>query len=424
MFFDRPDAGLEAMLLSLRFDHSNAPHNLEEFVELVRSAGYVPSVTETINRHTPDPRTGLGRGKVKELKEQLDLHGLKLVIVDAQLTASQQRNLESRFDCRVLTRTELILTIFEDRAQTREGQLQVELALLRHAQTHVVGGWSHLDRQRGGMNMRGAGELQSSIDKGLIHRRISEIERRLAKVVSHREQHRRRRHRNAVPTVALVGYTNAGKSTLFNSMTEAAVYADDRLFATLDPTLRRLPLPNGTMALMADTVGFIRDLPMSLVAAFKATLEEVVHADLLLHVVDCSAPDVERMMQDVHSILNEIGAADRPMLNVFNKIDQGEQRSVAQLPGVRVSAQRGDGLNELLEAISEQVGGLKRQFEVRLPPDAGKVRAWLYGLGAVQNESYGTDGAPILCVKLDDLSLSRLRNEPGIALTAANATPN
>ena len=243
MFFDRPEAGLEAMLLSLRFDHSKSPHNLAEFRELVVSSGYVPKVELAMTRHEPNPRTGLGRGKVAELREELDLHDLSLVIIDCELTASQQRNLEMAFERRVLTRTELILTIFEQRAQTREGKLQVELALLRHAQTHVVGGWSHLDRQRGGVNMRGAGELQSSIDKGLIQRRISSVEKRLEKVVQHREQHRKRRHSNDVLTIALVGYTNAGKSTLFNALTESTVYADDRLFATLDPTTRRLALP-------------------------------------------------------------------------------------------------------------------------------------------------------------------------------------
>ncbi|MCY4128347.1 MAG: GTPase HflX [Gammaproteobacteria bacterium] len=416
MFFDRPEAGLEAMLLSLRFDHSKTPHNLAEFSELTRSAGYVPKVELAITRHEPNPRTGLGSGKVAELREELDFHDLTLVIIDCELTASQNRNLELALERRVLTRTELILTIFEQRAQTREGKLQVELALLRHAQTHVVGGWSHLDRQRGGINMRGAGELQSAIDKGLIQRRILSVEKRLEKVVQHREQHRKRRHRNDILTVALVGYTNAGKSTLFNALTESEVYADDRLFATLDPTMRRLALPNVGTGLLADTVGFIRDLPMSLVAAFKATLEEVSHADLLLHVIDASAADAGRMVHDVQDILTEIGAGEIPTINVLNKVDQGLHPNVACMTGVRVSALERTGFDELRGALGAQLGGITQLFEVHLPASAGKLRAWLYGLGAVKDERYESDGTATLCVKLNETSLTRLRSSPGVAL--------
>ena len=423
MFFDRPDAGLEAMLVSLRVDRTPAPHNLSEFRELVRSAGYVPKTEHAITRHTADPRTGLGRGKVAELLEELTLLNLSLVVIDFELTASQQRNLEAALDRRVLTRTELILTIFEHRAQTREGKLQVELALLRHAQTHVVGGWSHLDRQRGGINMRGAGERQSSIDKGLLHQRMRDVEKRLEKVVRHREQHRKRRNRNEIPTAALVGYTNAGKSTLFNALTTSDVYADDRLFATLDPTTRRLDVPNFGEVLLSDTVGFIRDLPMSLVAAFKATLEEVTQADLLLHVIDASAPDAGRMVGEVQDTLQELGAGDHPVINVLNKVDLGRHESVTCISGIPVSATLKSGFDELLGELANALGGASQLFEVHLPADAGKVRAWLYGLGAVKGEQYAEDGTATLHVALNEARLQEVRTSPGVACEPVNSTP-
>ena len=418
MFFDRPEAGTKAMLLSLRFDGSNSYHNLAELEELARSAGYEVSVAQAISRKKPDPRTGLGRGKVHELREELDRLDLRLLILDCELTASQQNNLEAALKRRVLTRTELILTIFEDRAQTREGKLQVELALLRHAQTHIVGGWSHLDRQRGGVNMRGAGELQSSIDKGLIQRRIHLIEKRLDKVSRQRAQHRRQRTRAEVATVAIVGYTNAGKSTLFNALTEAQVYADDRLFATLDPTMRRLELPNGETILLADTVGFIRDLPLSLVAAFKATLEEVKQADLLIHVIDASAPDAELMMENVEEILAEIGAERNAVIHVFNKIDQSMCEGLACRPGVRVSATKRLGFDELLSQLVDHFKRKTTLFDVTLPPSAGKLRAWLHSLGTVREEAYEVDGSATMKVELSEDRVTHLKASPGVSLQA------
>ena len=300
MFFDRPDKGLRTLLLSVQFRDSQAQrHDLEEFSELAASAGLSVECTHRVDRGSPHPATCIGSGKIDEIAAELSANRLDVLLVNQDLTGTQQKNLEQRLNVRVMTRTELILHIFEERARTFEGKLQVELAMLSHAQSHIVRGWTHLDRQRGGVNLRGVGEKQLAIDRHLLQVQINTVKRRLDKVKRQRSQQRRKRMRSHVPTVALVGYTNAGKSTLFNRMTQSEVYADDRLFATLDPTIRQVHLDGKFKVLLADTVGFIKDLPMDLVDAFRATLEEVVNADLLLHVIDASAEDLPEIQESV-----------------------------------------------------------------------------------------------------------------------------
>ncbi len=365
----------------------------EEFAALARSAGAEVAARLHARREVPDARTFIGRGKVEELRDLLQAVDARLALFDHDLSPSQEKNLERLLGCRVLDRTGLILDIFAQRARSHEGKLQVELAQLRHLSTRLVRGWSHLERQKGGIGLRGPGETQLETDRRLIGIRIKQIRRRLEKVRSHRAQGRRARRRATVPTVSLVGYTNAGKSTLFNTLSGAGVYAEDQLFATLDPTLRRLELDGVGPVVLADTVGFVRDLPPDLVTAFQATLEETCEADLLLHVVDVSDPHWEDRREQVRAVLAAIGAGDRPVLEVRNKIDACPQlaprieRDEAGLP-VRVwlSAREAGHMALLRQALAERLGGLARRVAVRLPFSAAGSRAALYRRGVVERE--------------------------------------
>ncbi|MEQ8802460.1 MAG: ribosome rescue GTPase HflX, partial [Haliea sp.] len=321
MFFERPASGERAVLVHLTIASEDEREDPREFEELVLSAGGDPVAFVMGSRSVPDSRTFVGSGKLQEIADEVQLHEAEIVMFNHALSPSQERNLERELKCRVLDRTGLILDIFAQRARTHEGKLQVELAQLQHMSTRLVRGWTHLERQKGGIGLRGPGETQLETDRRLLRARIKSIQGRLQKVQRQRDQGRRSRRRAEVPTIELVGYTNAGKSTLFNRLTGSSVFAADQLFATLDPTLRRLDLEEAGPVILADTVGFIAHLPHKLVEAFKATLEETVSADLLLHVIDVAAEAREDNIHQVEAVLEEIGAADIPLLQVYNKLD-------------------------------------------------------------------------------------------------------
>lgn len=367
--FDRPDSkaafddksNKEAVVLvHLNFNDPNYDDSLSEFQELVGGTGANIAAIIQGKRHRPDPKYFAGSGKIDEVAEHVLAAKAALVIFNHELSPSQERNLEQRLKCRVLGRTGLILDIFARRARSHEGKLQVELAQLQHLSTRLVRGWTHLERQKGGIGLRGPGETQLETDRRLLGQRIKSLKKRLDKVRSQREQGRRSRQRGGVPVVSLVGYTNMGKSTLFNRVTSAEVYADDRLFATLDPTLRRVKLHDTEMLVLADTVGFIRQLPHDLVESFSSTLEETRDAALLLHIVDVAATDRDDLIHHVNEVLGQIEADEVPQLIVYNKIDKLddmppriERNADGQIERIWLSAQTGEGLDLLRQALQE-----------------------------------------------------------------------
>ena len=442
--FERPDSGERAVLVHIAFKGGRGSDNLEEFTDLAVSAGARPVATVTGSRRAPDPGHFIGRGKLEELREQTATGNVEVVIFDHALTPGQERNLEVHLGCRVLDRVTLILDIFAQRASTYEGKLQVELAQLAHLSTRLVRGWTHLERQKGGIGLRGPGEKQLETDRRLVAERIRVIERRLERVSTRRELSRRSRSRAGIPVVALVGYTNAGKSTLFNRLTGARVSTADRLFATLDPTLRRLNLDAGERLILADTVGFISDLPHELVAAFRATLEETRRAGLLLHVIDAGDPHRDDKIVQVNDVLGEIGAGDIPQIRVYNKIDacnldartlngdatasmpkRGDDNGYAKR--VWVSARESTGLDTLTEVIREHFRAATVQRRLRLPASAGRLRARLYELGTVLEEQTRDNGDWLIDVNIAPASLERLWRREGLAptlISTVSATGN
>lgn len=414
MLFERPDAGERAVLVHLELGKESESEDPREFEELVLSAGGDPVAFIGGQRKTPNPRYFVGAGKLDEIRRQVRSQDAELVLFNHALSPSQERNLEKELQCRVLDRTGLILDIFAQRARTHEGKLQVELAQLQHMSTRLIRGWTHLERQKGGIGLRGPGETQLESDRRLLRARIKSITRRLEKVRRQRDQGRRARNRADIPTVSLVGYTNAGKSTLFNALTASEVYAADQLFATLDPTLRRITVPDLGPLVLADTVGFIRHLPHKLVEAFRATLEEAAQADLLIHVIDCADEQREENIAEVEKVLREIGADDIPRLDVYNKVDllgsgariDRNQRNIAER--VWVSATTGEGLEQLLTVIAEWLGRDLIEGDLLLEPGQGALRAALYQHNVVVSESYTESGQSLLHIRVPRADLCRL----------------
>ena len=411
--FERPQSGERAILVHAGPEGAPDDSERSEFAELARSAGAI-IVDEVVSaRKRPGPRFFIGKGKVDELRTSVAANGAELVIFGASLSPSQERNLERELKCRVLDRAGLILDIFAQRARSFEGKLQVELAQLRHLSTRLVRGWTHLERQKGGIGLRGPGETQLETDRRLLGRRIRQLNARLEQVDARRTMNRRNRVRAEVPTIALVGYTNAGKSTLFNALTDAGVYVRDQLFATLDPTVRRLGLPDGTEVVLADTVGFVRDLPHELIAAFRSTLQEAREADLILHLIDASDPNRWQRVRQVNSVLKQLDADKVPQIRVYNKIDlldrspritsnrEGEGRAVW------LSAVTGEGIPLLLEAIGDRLRRKTLHRLIHLQPSQGRIRSRLFELGAVLSEQSEEDGGWTLELEMPEQDLNR-----------------
>ena len=415
--FERYETGENAVLVHIDFSDEDSREDLVELQLLVESAGAQSIGVITGSRRAPDRKFFVGSGKAEELAALVAATEANVVIFNHALSPAQERNLEQLCECRVLDRTTLILDIFAQRARTYEGKLQVELAQLRHMSTRLIRGWTHLERQKGGIGLRGPGETQLETDRRLLRGRIRTINRRLDKVDKQREQSRRSRRRSDLATVSLVGYTNAGKSTLFNSLTASDVYAADQLFATLDPTLRKLELRDGGI-ILADTVGFIRHLPHDLVAAFKATLQETREADLLLHIVDCADEDMGDNFEQVQNVLKEIGAEEIPQLVVCNKIDLLEDVSPKidydseGIPTrVWVSAQQQKGLEQLKEAINAIVDKTTLELTLQIPATAGHYLGQFYRLDVIQQKEYDDLGNCILSVRLLEADWQRLMKQ-------------
>ncbi|MGB5407793.1 MAG: ribosome rescue GTPase HflX [Thiogranum sp.] len=417
--FERPQSGERAVLVHVDFPGESDPEDLLEFADLASSAGAQAIATVTASRNAPDPRFYVGSGKAEEIRDLLSEEDAQLVIFNHELSPSQERNLEQLLQARVLDRTGLILDIFAQRARSFEGKLQVELAQLKHLSTRLVRGWTHLERQKGGIGLRGPGETQLETDRRLLGQRMKQIHKRLDKVRSQRAQGRRARERADVPTVSLVGYTNAGKSTLFNRLCNANVYAADQLFATLDPTLRRFSLPGFGAVVLADTVGFVRQLPHELVAAFRSTLEETLEADLLLHLVDAHDPERHTRIEQVNEVLAAIGADAVPQILVYNKIDLSAEppRLLRDVQGrvtrLWCSACSGEGLELLEQALGEYFLRDQVQGWLQLPASAGRLRAAIYQTGRILQDVADESGGWWLEVRISRRELEALYRRDG-----------
>ncbi len=423
--FERPRGGEKAVLVRLGLGAPVEQEDLDEFSQLAESAGVSVAATVTGKRDRPDPKYFVGSGKADEIRQVAVDTCAEVILVDHALSPSQERNLEKLTGLRVLDRNALILDIFAQRARSHEGKLEVELAQLRHLSSRLVRGWTHLERQKGGIGMRGPGETQLETDRRLLGERVRVLSRRLEKLQLQRETGRQRRVEIPIPSVALVGYTNAGKSTLFRSLTGADAYVADQLFATLDPLVRKVELPGGTPVVLADTVGFIRELPHELVAAFRSTLTEAREATLLLHVIDASDPRRDERIEQVNAVLTEVGAGDLPQIRVYNKIDRlelpphAERDAEGQVASVWISAVKHIGLDVLLEAIAERLALFARLRRVRAEASqAGQLRARLYSAGAIREEQVQEDGSIEWSAAIPDSEAALLARIPGVTVEA------
>ena len=427
--FERPQSGERAVLVHASPDGLPDHSEREEFAELARSAGAVIVAELISSRRRPNSRYFIGKGKLDELRSLIRSNDAELVISAAALSPSQERNLERELKCRVLDRAGLILDIFAQRARSFEGKLQVELAQLAHLSTRLVRGWTHLERQKGGIGLRGPGETQLESDRRLIGRRIRQLKERLEHVDTRRSMNRQNRLRAEIPTVALVGYTNAGKSTLFNALTDADVYVEDQLFATLDPTVRRLDLPEGGHVILADTVGFVRDLPHELIAAFRSTLQEAREADLILHLIDASDPDRWQRVRQVNSVLKQLDAERIPQIRVYNKIDKLDRKPrvtnnrAGEGRAVWLSALSGDGLAMLKAAIARRLRQKTVHRYLQLSALEGRQRAKLFELGAVLSEEALENGGWSLELKMTEKDLRRFLKRENLADHLIESSP-
>ncbi|ELA08097.1 GTP - binding protein, phage lambda cII repressor [Moraxella macacae 0408225] len=415
-YFERHQGGENAILVHLTLTHLTDPDDLEEFQLLVESAGAIQQALVTGRRSKPDAKYFVGTGKADEIAQLVTLHEADIVIFNHSLTPSQERNLERLLKCRVLDRTGLILDIFAQRARTYEGKLQVELAQLNHLATRLVRGWTHLERQKGGIGLRGPGETQLETDRRLLQVRVNQLNTKLDKVKQTRAQGRAKRQKSDIPTISLVGYTNAGKSTLFNHLTNETVYAADKLFATLDPTLRHVNWKGLGSVILVDTVGFVRHLPHELVEAFHATLEETLEADLLLHVIDSSREDMHEQIDAVKSVLSQI-KNNVPVLNVFNKIDLTCKPAHIgysdnhQPNRVYISAQNALGIDKLTTAVQQLIAGDLQNYQLTIAPtlpNSGQLLNHLHDLGVIWQLNYDEQGNTLVNIRLANNRLRQL----------------